>query len=273
MDAAAFAVNATGWDALGVLFPPGVAPVHVVAAPPDDDLGADGWLSQWRDNGNPPWEGILQQQRAEHADLQRLVDEHGNLWMCDPERCPHKNCLLRVYTLRYGWLLRTAREAARLRRATTTTDVINVRRQHGGGQKHGAQLASERATARDKSEMLGGGSASAVGSESATSSGADGGADRFAFEDEPGGEDPHDFEGDDETFLYSKAVARVAREQFVVQTIAHMHDPDFVPGGVVCRDTMRAILYVSRDYLEACDKHRALRLTDPKIVASERSLK
>ena len=177
----------------------------------------------------------------EHPDLSRLLTPMGLFRTCPHGRCSRGgNCLLRMATLRHEWLVQQVREAGRLRAATRAQDVHNLGRTYGGGEVKGAQKKANRAAAHAGSEAIG-----------------DATVDEAA---------DYDFDGDEEvaapagvestetdsSFLGSKHEARVAREMFVMDLMAHMHDPNFLVTGDqrgVCTDSMLAVAHVSNDYM------------------------
>jgi hypothetical protein len=62
-------------------------------------------------------------------------------------------------------------------------------------------------------------------------------------------------------------VARLAREHFVVETSAYMHDPGLVPQGQVCTETMAD---TSEDVSCWCDHNdRAVILADTTVNRAE----
>lgn len=206
--------------------------------------------------GDQPFDQLdaLVQGQGEHANLARLCQDNGLLKRCPAGRCKSGKCLLRIASLRYDWLCVHAREAARLRAATMQKSAINMQRTHGGGEKKGAQVEEKRGNARRASSWIG----DRVVDASLPFAGHDGveeGDDRhgeYGFDDDQcGGAEAEDgLREDDEIFLYNKAVARVAREQFVVETVTHMLDPNFLADGdAVCSDAMLSVAYVSRNYL------------------------
>ena len=225
-------------------------PLHPARTPSPVRVGAALALDMGTLPAGDVLDGIanLVQGHGEHPDLARLCAADGLLRRCPPGRCKHGKCLVRMAALRYDWLCSHAREAARLRAATRQQSSINMERTHGGGEKTGAQVESRRRAARIASGWIGDSTVDALspstllGSPKSTEDHEDddprsraGDVGDYDFDSDDGGEPAADDEdnNDDEAFLYNKAVARVAREQFVLETIAHMHDPDFLHGGDV----------------------------------------
>ena len=212
---------------------------------------------------------------TEHPLLQPFVDAHAQrkLSVCVPGRCKHMDCLLRAVATHHDWVVGCLEEGGRLQRACRAQDLVNTDRKHGGGKKTGAQDKATRDAARIKSTLLSHdakgptevgsrtGGARGLGASSAGEAANAGGAavgDGGGVHGRDADSRQYDFDdadaaagggwetGDD---LYSKGVARVAREEFILDRVSTMLSEDFVGDMILCSETMCAIVCCRRGYL------------------------